>query len=568
MARIYDKYLRQRITRRRLLQASGVTAVSAGAIALVGCGSDNGTTTNGGATWAPKTDELSILNHGCVALDPSNPEVVYLGTGEYTVMSAGDGMFRSLDGGITFERIATTDEIGSQCSRIIIDPTNSEIIHHTGTGGYARSIDGGTTWQIELDGSCSDLALNPNDPSVVYVARHGDGVYRSADGGASFERLSNGLPNDDVHRIVLSIAASNPQVLYAAIINAGAGLRGLYKTTDGGASWSRLNNTPDFPLPQGWYDCFVGVDPTTLIDPVTGIAGDQIPFPDNYANPIYNRIRRRGTSAAGRASAVTNNGIGTAGMAPNSWSMPVRYHLNLWDGTSTIYGFTDVFTFGRLEKAINYTSGHNLDTGFDSNTKAHAVGMMTGMETYDGLLYAAIQQARANGCVLFCPSGNSNRSMDSHPTFPQVWQEVIVVGGSRYSPEDPYPMEGRDGRWIDNNVSSPGVFGSSYGWSLDVVAPIHSIVKDEFTGDPLHFENHSIVGLNWNNAGTIFNYGPSGGGVSAAMPLGPGLAALMLFVEPILSPTDIQVIMQETAEDQIYTWTSANPGPNRSVDIV
>lgn len=222
-------------------------------------------TTNGGATWVPKTDELPILNHGCVALDPSNPEVVYLGTGEYTVMSAGDGVFRSLDGGVTFERIATTDEVGAQCSRIIIDPTNSEIIHHTGTGGYARSIDGGATWRIELNGACSDLALNPNDPSVVYVARHGDGVYRSADGGSSFERLSNGLPNDDVHRIVLSIAASNPQVLYAAIIDAdsgNAGLRGLYKTTDGGESWSRLNNTPDFPRPQGWYDCFVGVDPT------------------------------------------------------------------------------------------------------------------------------------------------------------------------------------------------------------------------------------------------------------------------------------------------------------------
>lgn len=219
-------------------------------------------TTDGGATWVPKTDELSILNHGHVALDPSNPETVYLGTGEYTMLSSGDGLFRSTDGGTTFTRIGTTAEVGNQCSKIKIDPTNSDIIHLTGRGGYVRSVDGGANWETPLTGSCSDLALNPNDPSIVYVARHGTGVYKSTDGGASFTQLTNGLPSSGVNRIVMAMADSNPSVLYVAIINGSSGLLGMYKTTDAGASWTQLTNTPNFPSPQGWYDCFVGVDPT------------------------------------------------------------------------------------------------------------------------------------------------------------------------------------------------------------------------------------------------------------------------------------------------------------------
>lgn len=219
-------------------------------------------TVNGGATWDPMTDELSILNHGCVVLDPSDPSVVYLGTGEYTTGSSGDGLFRSVDGGVSFERIGTTVEVGGTCSKIAVDPTDPNIIHVTSGNGYTRTIDGGANWQSLMVGSYSDLALNPVDPSIVYAARKNVGIFRSTDGGASFSQLTNGLPSTSVRRILLSISASNPSVLYTAIINPSNGLRGFYKTTDGGDSWIEMVNTPNFPSPQGWYDCFVGVDPT------------------------------------------------------------------------------------------------------------------------------------------------------------------------------------------------------------------------------------------------------------------------------------------------------------------
>ncbi len=218
-------------------------------------------TTDGGASWTPLTDELSNLNQGAMAIDPSDPEVVYLGTGEYTTGADGDGLFRSEDGGATWNRIATTGQIGKRISRIIVDPTDPMRLHLSGDFGYYRSLDRGATWVDRFAGTASGLALNPVDPSVLFLGRHNQGVYRSIDGGATWEQLTNGLPSDDVRRVLIAIADSNPDRVFAAIINGSAGLRGLYRTDDGGDTWTHLVNTPDFPRPQGWYDAFVGVDP-------------------------------------------------------------------------------------------------------------------------------------------------------------------------------------------------------------------------------------------------------------------------------------------------------------------
>ncbi len=228
-------------------------------------------TTDAGASWTPLSDELAILNHGCVALDPSDPEVVYVGTGEYPTQSTGDGVFRSLDGGENWEQLATAAEVGSTCSRILVDPDDPQTIHVTGglssgVAGYFRSTDGGATWQ-ELSPDtrpASDLAMDPTDPQILYLAQHGSGalggVYKSTDGGTSWTELTNGLPSSGFQRIVLAQAPSNPLIVYAAFTNGGS-VVGLYKTTNGGTSWFELVNTPNFSSPQAWYDTFVAVDP-------------------------------------------------------------------------------------------------------------------------------------------------------------------------------------------------------------------------------------------------------------------------------------------------------------------
>ncbi len=218
-------------------------------------------TTDGGTTWRPKTDELAILNHGCVALDPSDPETIYAGTGEYTTQSTGDGLFRSTDGGETWARIGTAAQVGGRCSEVIVDPTDPLTIHVTGGAGYVRSTDGGASWQTLRAGAASDLAMKTGDPNVLLLGAHGVGVFRSTDGGDTWNPVTNGLPTTDVARIVFAAGVSSPQTMYTAIVNTASGLRGLYVSTDSGQSWTQRTNTPSFPSPQGWYDVFLGVDP-------------------------------------------------------------------------------------------------------------------------------------------------------------------------------------------------------------------------------------------------------------------------------------------------------------------
>jgi photosystem II stability/assembly factor-like uncharacterized protein len=219
-------------------------------------------TTDGGQIWLPLTDELSILNHGAVTLDPSNPEVVYIGTGEYTTQSGGDGVFRSMDGGATWARIGTAAQVGNNISKVVVSPADPQVIHVSGSGGYVRTTNGGQTWSTRLTNTCSDLVVNPNDPQLILVGRANDGIYRSLDGGTTFAKLTGGLPTSGLRRIVLAMSQSNPQTVYAAITNTSNGLLGLYKTTDSGTSWVLMANTPNFPSPQAWYDCALAVDPT------------------------------------------------------------------------------------------------------------------------------------------------------------------------------------------------------------------------------------------------------------------------------------------------------------------
>lgn len=237
-------------------------------------------TTNGGTSWSPLTDQLSILNSGFVVVDPVNHDIVYYGTGEYWTSSNGDGLFRSLDGGATWEKIGTTAQVGSQITGIAVSPVNPSIINLTSNGGACVSFDAGASWSQRMSGTCTSLALDTMNPSNVYVGRHGQGVYKSTNGGLTYTKLAGGLPTTSMGIVLVDLCNASPDDVYAAIIGGGGGVNGVFRSTDGGATWVKKTATPNFCSPQCWYDVYLSVDPTDPevvylggVDPRYAVAG-------------------------------------------------------------------------------------------------------------------------------------------------------------------------------------------------------------------------------------------------------------------------------------------------------
>lgn len=259
-------------------------------------GADGGVlkSTNGGINWTPLFDDQPSLSMGAIALDPNNDNIVYVGTGE--VNSSGDsydgfGMVKSTDGGATWFSLGLeeTRHIG----KIVIDPNNTNTLYIAAMGtlytpnatrGVYKSTDGGTTWSrvlfINDSTGVVDLAMNPQNPHILlaaawqrmrgpqgrrYVGGVHTGIYRTTDGGASWSRLANGLPAPapNVGRPAVAIAPSNPLVMYAAYADDPGNFFGVYRSSDGGDSWARTNDGALANLYSnfGWYFGKVFVHP-------------------------------------------------------------------------------------------------------------------------------------------------------------------------------------------------------------------------------------------------------------------------------------------------------------------
>jgi len=221
-------------------------------------------TTNAGTTWTPVFDEQSSYSIGNVTVDPSNPHTVWVGTGEDVGgrhIGFGDGIYRSDDGGKTWTNKGLTES--QHISTIIVHPHDSDTVWAAvhgplwskgGERGLYMTTDGGETWQKTLGGGpwtgVADVIIDPRNPDVLYAAtwQHqrtvaawmGGGpetaVYKSTDGGRSWDKLGNGLPEGNLGKIGLAISPQDPDVVYAAIeLNRREG--GVWRSGDRGASW-------------------------------------------------------------------------------------------------------------------------------------------------------------------------------------------------------------------------------------------------------------------------------------------------------------------------------------------
>lgn len=248
--------------------------------------------TDGGTTWVPITDDLPVITIGAIALDPQDPDVIYVGTGEANAHSFswfGMGLYKSADAGVTWEYMGL--EATRYIGRIVVDPINTDRVWVAGTGslfgtnperGIYRSLDAGETWDLVLAVTDStsgiDVAIDPARPDTVFAAMWErvrgltyrrsagptSGIYRSYDGGDSWVELTDGLPSgSDEGRIGISVCASNTQVIYAIYADHPGYFAGVYKSQNGGDTWSRTNDGDLESLYSsfGWYFGQVRVDP-------------------------------------------------------------------------------------------------------------------------------------------------------------------------------------------------------------------------------------------------------------------------------------------------------------------
>ena len=243
-------------------------------------------TVDAGATWRNVSDGyLKTGDIGAIAVAPSNPNTVYVGTGEAPVRgvaaASGDGLYRSDDAGATWRYLGLPDS--RQVSRIIIHPSNPDLVYAAIQGdpwgpsdarGVYRSDDGGATWRrvlfVDASTGASDLAMDPTNPQVLYAAMWdhqrtpwnvrsggpGSGFWKSTDGGAHWARLTTGLPAL-MGKTGITVSPADPTRLWA-MVEATKG--GVFRSDNAGLSWARVNGDPGV-RDRGWYYSHIFADP-------------------------------------------------------------------------------------------------------------------------------------------------------------------------------------------------------------------------------------------------------------------------------------------------------------------
>lgn len=241
-------------------------------------------TNNGGLSFQPVLESEGAYSMGCIALDPSNPNVVWVGSGENNNQRSvgyGDGLYKSVDAGKSWTNVGlkTSEHIG----RIVVDPRNSDVVWVAAYGplwssggerGIYKTTDGGKTWKrtlfISENTGCNEVWIDPHDNRVLYAAAHQrrrheftyisggpeSGVYKSTDGGETWSKINKGLPTVEMGRIGLAVSPRNPNLLYA-IVEAADRKGGFFRSTDRGESWEKMSSHST----AGNYYCEIIPDP-------------------------------------------------------------------------------------------------------------------------------------------------------------------------------------------------------------------------------------------------------------------------------------------------------------------
>ncbi|KPK62460.1 MAG: hypothetical protein AMS21_07545 [Gemmatimonas sp. SG8_38_2] len=242
---------------------------------------------DGGLQFEPIFDDHT-MSIGAIAIDPSNSDVVWVGTGETWTrnsVSVGNGVYKSADGGASWEFVGLGDS--ERIARIAVNPMDGNTVYVCATGhlwdaneerGVFRTSDGGETWErvlyVDENTGCSDISMDPHAPNILYAGMWefrrwpyffnsggpGSGLYRSLDGGTTWQGLTNGLPEGEKGRIAVAVSPVQPNRVFALVE---AENTALYRSDDMGANWEEMNTSRNIQM-RPFYFAYIVPDP---VDP-------------------------------------------------------------------------------------------------------------------------------------------------------------------------------------------------------------------------------------------------------------------------------------------------------------
>lgn len=253
--------------------------------------------TDGGTTFDPIFDKY-CQSIGAVTIDRARPKTVWVGTGESWTrnsVSVGDGIYKTTDGGDNWQKMGL--EESERIARIVIDPEHPDTVYVAATGhlwdsnpqrGVFRTRDGGKTWErvlfVNVDTGCADIAIDPRDPKTLYAAMWqyrrkpwsfssggpGSGLYRSRDGGTTWTRLTNGLPTGDLGRIGIAVSPARPSRVYAFVE---AKKSSIYRSDDHGDTWIATSSNPGYTTRPFYFAHMIAdpLDPNRVYKTSTGL---------------------------------------------------------------------------------------------------------------------------------------------------------------------------------------------------------------------------------------------------------------------------------------------------------
>lgn len=356
--------------------------------------------TNAGASWTPLTDGLPTTAIGAVALDPSNEQVIYAGSGESNYANHsryGLGLYKSLDGGANWSVLAAQTFAGRCFSKIIVDPASSQTVYASttragggpmvagakghplslGPTGVFKSVDGGVSWTQLAGGlpgmDCTSLAMDPSDHLTLYAGigtpygSAGNGIYKTTNGGQSWTQLTNGLPTDAIGRVEVATAPTDRNRLYAMLVQAvggigvggsasgGGALRAAARSIDGGATWTTIPLDANLLSTQGFYNCVISVSPSSA--DVVFFCGVNVVRSDNGGTTFTGNLASHHPDhhaacwdAAGRLVVGNDGGVGRTANLGQSFT-PLNAGLGsiqFYAGIST-HPTNDAVIFGGLQ---------------------------------------------------------------------------------------------------------------------------------------------------------------------------------------------------------------------------